>query len=40
MRVYLSGEIHTEWRKEIIDQSKNLNFAYSIGFPLMSVFNS
>ena len=25
LNVFLSGEIHTDWRKEIIDQSKNHN---------------
>ena len=25
LNVFLSGEIHTDWREEIIDQSKNQN---------------
>tara|TARA_A100001015_G_C14504692_1_gene524336 strand:+ start:83 stop:523 length:441 start_codon:yes stop_codon:yes gene_type:complete len=29
MKVYLSGEIHTNWRDEIIDGSKGLNISFS-----------
>ena len=25
LNVFLSGEIHTDWREEIIDESKNKN---------------
>ena len=27
LNVFLSGEIHTDWREEIIDQSKNQNLS-------------
>ncbi len=33
LNVFLSGEIHTDWREEIIDQSKNQNL--SINFFLL-----
>ena len=28
MRVYLSGEIHTDWRDEIIASSKDLDITF------------
>ena len=28
MRVYLSGEIHTDWRDEIIGSSKDLDITF------------
>ena len=35
LNVFLSGEIHTDWREEIIDQSKNQNL--SINFFLLKL---
>nr|WP_203564961.1 YtoQ family protein [Aliiroseovarius sp. PrR006] len=29
MKVYLSGEIHTDWREQIIDGAKDLDIAFS-----------
>jgi YtoQ family protein len=29
MKVYLSGEIHTDWREQIIEGSKDLDLAFS-----------
>ena len=29
LKVYLSGEIHTDWRKQIIDGSNNLDVTFS-----------
>jgi len=31
LNVFLSGEIHTDWRGEIIDQSKNQNLSLTTG---------
>jgi len=33
LNVFLSGEIHTDWRKEIIDQSKNQNLSINFFSP-------
>ena len=30
MRVYLSGEIHTDWRDEIIASSKDLDITFEL----------
>ena len=32
--VYLSGEIHTQWRDEIIKKSKNLNLPIEFLYPI------
>ena len=33
LNVFLSGEIHTDWREEIIDQSKNQNLSINFFSP-------
>ena len=33
LNVFLSGEIHTDWREEIIDHSKNQNLPINFFSP-------
>ena len=40
LNVFLSGEIHTDWRVEIIDQSKNQNLPISFFSPETNHANS
>ena len=40
LNVFLSGEIHTDWRKDIIDQSKNHNLSINFFSPETNHANS
>ena len=40
LNVFLSGEIHTDWREEIIDQSKNQNLPINFFSPETNHANS
>ena len=40
LNVFLSGEIHTDWREEIIDQSKNQNLSINFFSPETNHANS
>ena len=40
LNVFLSGEIHTDWREEIIDQSKNQNLTINFFSPETNHANS
>ena len=40
LNVFLSGEIHTDWREEIIDQSKNHNLQINFFYPETNHANS
>ena len=40
LNVFLSGEIHTDWRKDIIDQSKNHNLPINFFSPETNHANS
>ena len=40
LNVFLSGEIHTDWREEIIDQSKNHNLPINFYSPETNHSNS
>ena len=40
LNVFLSGEIHTDWREEIIDQSKNQNLSINFFSPETNHTNS
>ena len=40
LNVFLSGEIHTDWREEIIDQSKNQNLTINFFAPETNHANS
>ena len=40
LNVFLSGEIHTDWREEIMDQSKNQNLSINFFSPETNHANS
>ena len=37
LNIYLSGEIHTDWREEIINLCKNENLNISFSSPITNV---